>query len=100
MTKQEYDEALTELMGRYRKEVAELQERYADEYNAFKVGDLCRDQTGFRTYFVVKKIRHISNQGEIYTLLDGVTTNKHGEEHYGSRKDAFRDSTVKLIARS
>ena len=97
MTKEQYDEALKEISDRYRQEVLDLQERYKKEYKLFKAGDLCREQRGFKSYFVVKAVRHVANQGDLYTLLDGITTNKNGEEHYGSRKDTFRDTESKLI---
>lgn len=97
MTIEEYNGKIEKIMEAYRKEVASLQDRYELEYDKFKAGDLCRETRGFKCYFVIKKVRHVRNQGEIYTLLDGVTTTKNGEEHYGSRKDAFRDTETQLV---
>lgn len=97
MTKKEYESKLMEIMAKYRDEVYQLQEQYIKEYKSFHVGDLCRDKTGFKCYFIVQKVRHIRNNGDIYTVLDGETTNKKGETHYGSRKDTFRDTEAMLI---
>lgn len=97
MTKKEYENKLMEIMQRYRDEVSVLQDQYEKEYKAFKVGDLCRDKTGWKCYFKIHKVRHIRNNGDIYTVLDGETTNKKGETHYGSRKDTFRDTETTLI---
>lgn len=97
MTKKKYEEELADLMGRYRKEVAALQDKYEKNYKQFKVGDLCRDKKGFRCFFVIEAVRHVRNNGDIYTLLDGVTTNKNGETHSGSRRDAFRDTETTLV---
>ena len=97
MTKKKYEEELTALMQRYRDEVIALQERYEKGYKDFKVGDLCRDQKGFKSFFIIEAVRHIRNNGDIYTILDGITTNKEGKAHGGSRKDAFRDTETTLI---
>ena len=97
MTKKKYEEDLAALMQRYRDEIYSLQDRYEKEYKAFKIGDLCRDKKGFRCFFVIEAVRHVRNNGDIYTLLDGVTTNRHGETHSGSRRDAFRDSETTLV---
>jgi hypothetical protein len=97
MTIKEYETEIALLMERYRNELEALQERYKKEYSLYKVGDYCRDTKGFKCHFVVTGVRHLTNKGEIYTLIDGVTTNRHGEEHKGSRKDTFRDTEIRLL---